>query len=229
MRRSRRGFTLVELLVVIAIIVILVSILYPVIYGAKRRASQASCIAQEVQLGKALMMYRSDNDGYMPYMALAMTDPATGATRYSRWVQAIMPQVNEDKLFECPDCPVFADPASRPTTQAPLPETSYFYCSYYISGVSESEVQAPSGTIMLMDGWFFRNEGGPGGANYPMFSAPMADGAAMASWINGDAPLNAKILEKLHRHSGAINVTYYDGHTKAIKSARAEDFTPARD
>lgn len=61
-----RGFTLIELLVVIAIIAILAAILFPVFARARDNAKLARCMAHLGQIGKAIMAYTDDNDGYYP-------------------------------------------------------------------------------------------------------------------------------------------------------------------
>jgi len=231
-RDSNLGFTLVEVLVVVAIIVVLAGILFPVFFGAEEKSRQVACLSNLRQLGHAFAMYRNDYDGYMPYMVLAGRDPVTKTLTYYRWINAIYPYVKNAEVFACPSCPVYTDPASRPTVLAPLPETSYFYCSYYMTDVHVSSIKDVSGTIVLMDGWYFRGGGGVGGANYPMFWANLADATYMADWINWRVTpyyVDGMVLERLHRHNGGVNVSYYDGHCKLVKSARPQDFTPATD
>ncbi len=63
---KRRAFTLIELLVVIAIIAILAAILFPVFAKARERAKQTTCTSNLQQLGKAVLFYCDDNDGYFP-------------------------------------------------------------------------------------------------------------------------------------------------------------------
>lgn len=64
--RSRKGFTLIELLVVIAIIAILAAILFPVFAKAREAARATSCLSNIKQLGTAVQMYLTENDGVFP-------------------------------------------------------------------------------------------------------------------------------------------------------------------
>ena len=60
MRRTK-GFTLVELLVVIAIIAILATLLVPAVQRAVELANQAACGANLNGMGKAIALYRGED------------------------------------------------------------------------------------------------------------------------------------------------------------------------
>lgn len=66
-RPNGRGFTLIELLVVIGIIAILAALLLPVLARSKLKATEATCLNNQKQLGLAWRMYADDNGDTLPF------------------------------------------------------------------------------------------------------------------------------------------------------------------
>jgi prepilin-type N-terminal cleavage/methylation domain-containing protein len=97
--RGRRGFTLVELLVVIAIIAVLAAVLFPVFSRARESARRTRCLANLMQLSKALMAYSNDNDQRLP---IACYQPACWEWWHDTWRERIQPYVRDRKILICP-------------------------------------------------------------------------------------------------------------------------------
>ncbi len=71
MKANSPAFTLIELLVVITIIAVLASIALPVFNGVTERANQTKDLANAKQIGVALKLFATDNNGVFPSKAPA--------------------------------------------------------------------------------------------------------------------------------------------------------------
>ena len=84
MKKNLSAFTLIELLVVITIIAILASIALPVFNGVTERANQTKDLSNAKQIGLALKLFATDNNGAFPSKAPGLdyntaTDLVAGA------------------------------------------------------------------------------------------------------------------------------------------------------
>lgn len=68
MKAYKGQFTLIELLIVISIIAVLAGMLLPALNKAREKARMISCLNNFSSLGKAVMLYSSDNKEWFPIM-----------------------------------------------------------------------------------------------------------------------------------------------------------------
>jgi len=66
LRRTHFGFTLVEMAVVIVIIALVGSLGFPGYAAVKRKSYQSACASNMKQVGTAIFLFASDNDGWLP-------------------------------------------------------------------------------------------------------------------------------------------------------------------
>jgi prepilin-type N-terminal cleavage/methylation domain-containing protein len=92
MRKRIKGFTLIELMIVIAIIAILAAILVPNFLRARAQGQLTACKSNMKNIGTAMEMYSSDNQGRYPsaltlitpnYLKTIPTCASAGASTYS--------------------------------------------------------------------------------------------------------------------------------------------------
>ncbi len=155
---ERYAFTLIELLVVIAILAILAAILFPVFTQAKLAAKKTVLMSNWKQIGLAMVMYSSDNDGLY---ARTQTTDGPGVPGYISWwsthyyeqalgayikngaggVQANGQEGSRSDVWWDPSDPDIADPAMWGSMRN----------NGLVTGVtlSEGQVTAPSNTILM--------------------------------------------------------------------------------
>lgn len=137
--QRKNNFTLIELLIVIAIIAILASMLLPALNKAREKAQTIDCAGNFKQMGAALMMYTSDEDGFLP--AIRLDDKENG--HWVTFVDRLLPYVKpngkvwgamgyywKDSPFLCRSLmaqdPTFRNTASRNGT--------IYTCTYTVPG-----------------------------------------------------------------------------------------------
>ena len=210
---KKSAFTLIELLVVIAIIAILAAILFPVFARARENARRSSCQSNLKQISLGLLQYRQDYDERFA--------PASVAAPGVGWANIMQPYVKSIQILQCPS-------NSNPPNDNPLAEpfgggygnssfTDYSYNSLLAPGdpnigISESTVNQPVLTIMLVDGTPYNASG----------SIPYNNGNQCVGIIGfqtgagvcGDGALNRT---EATRHLEGGNYAFVDGHVKFQK------------
>lgn len=144
--RKQRGFTLVELLVVIAIIAILMSMLMPAMSRAKQKANRIACLNNIRQLGISNSLYAGDHDNEFP-RRLQLTNA---------WMYALKPYYQNDKILKCSadrwlEWRSYLINGWNDYFQEHLspPEYAKVMSWQYPHGMKESDVKAPSETIIF--------------------------------------------------------------------------------
>jgi prepilin-type N-terminal cleavage/methylation domain-containing protein/prepilin-type processing-associated H-X9-DG protein len=191
--KSRRGgFTLIELLVVIAIIAILAAILFPVFAKAREKARTSSCTSNCKQLGLAFIQYTQDYDETYPDLGSAVT---------YEWTLSLQPYIKNTQIFKCPS-DTAVEASSYLVNNAGLSTGGSF-------GVNQAALQAPSTTMVLIDGTNASGAGStadPANANGGMQSDYTMWNQSARILSNGNTP----------RHMGNANILWADGHAKLV-------------
>lgn len=216
--RKRPAFTLIELLVVIAIIAILAAILFPVFAQAREAARKASCTSNLKQIGLALAMYRQDYDERLFASAMLPGEQNTAVLDGQNIVRHVgggtsyflQPYIKNEQVFRCPS-DTGDNYWGRSTTTWPFSTrewwgrpTSYQYrhcfdgafdgASRPNRGVTDSQVNFPSNTIIMFEMGAFHKE------KLPLFG--------------GVHPTATPVRPPDTRQ---VNAIYYDGHVKPFR------------
>ena len=198
-----RGFTLIELLVVIAIIAILAAILFPVFAKAREKARQASCLSNMKQLGLAAMMYVQDYDEkffnrFQPIVVYPQPANAIVWCPYPNTTSLLDPYVKNQQIGICP---------SRGAGYY-----GYGYNTYLGTAqppVAAGTIVRPAEIVLFEDSSWGHTAYAPSSGQLGWgqnFSGP---GTYVTPVWGTNCPYGL--------HNGTVNVTFCDGHAKAMQ------------
>jgi prepilin-type N-terminal cleavage/methylation domain-containing protein/prepilin-type processing-associated H-X9-DG protein len=199
--RQRKAFTLIELLVVIAIIAILAAILFPVFAQAREKARQVTCLSNLKQIGLATQMYMQDYDEAVPWSCLGRIWATREKVLYKNVrpddiyvVEMVRPYAKNDMIWYCPSTGpsyVWKDAFKLPFS---------YNGSSYLFNMMCITVNSCAPNVQSKPGFF---------AGKPLASFPAPAQAPLfydMPYMVPGAP-----------HTSLFNVTYLDGHAKAIR------------
>jgi prepilin-type N-terminal cleavage/methylation domain-containing protein/prepilin-type processing-associated H-X9-DG protein len=179
-KTNRRGFTLIELLVVIAIIGLLAALLFPALNSALERGKRTACRSNMKQIGLAMMVFASDNNGWFPLAEdTDYRDPYTGSgTLGNQWplTRVVRELYNSGALLDlrlwvCPSDKGEGPNNSRRVSVADSIDTfnSYGNASYmYVAGLNDKmDISSPSRAVVLLDEAQARERGDRTPGNMP--------------------------------------------------------------
>jgi len=245
-RTVRRGFTLIELLVVIAIIAILAAILFPVFSRARAKARQATCMSNLRQIGLAATQYANDYDENLPpyagFFVAVIPECNASPALYTFGVLALLQSYSRNTQYsQCPDTkPLTSTSAcyrrrflelegrigygySVPTPGAtaysiPIPSTDpcrLIFSRTHLAVIDEPVIHVafmdavPTGTssrpLYDSSGIYQIHVTTPFGSPHYRILAPGCN-VSLSGWHQAPEP----------RHIEMVNVTFCDGHTKAL-------------
>jgi prepilin-type N-terminal cleavage/methylation domain-containing protein/prepilin-type processing-associated H-X9-DG protein len=250
MQRTK-GFTLIELLVVIAIIAILAAILFPVFAQAREKARAISCMSNLKQMGTASMMYTQDYDETLVPAGnryAHQNDPCfNGNSNFNSnprawvdWEIPLLPYTKNSQIFVCPDrtqfgCYGYAMNTDSSDDDYPGPPTPPGVWGPITADAPNiplctlSSIEAPAELVFLYDGHDEQLEN--------TFS-PTVKGDGIPDtegWETEDEwlqALKAGLITEQYlfqyfpvgpwRHSQQINISWLDGHAKAMRFSQLQ-------
>jgi prepilin-type N-terminal cleavage/methylation domain-containing protein/prepilin-type processing-associated H-X9-DG protein len=223
-KRNRPAFTLIELLVVMAIISILASLLLPTLSKAKSKTQQTACLNKLKQWGIAVLLYKDDNDDFLPREKCVTTTHSwadiSAVNNRDVWCNALPPAYfgaqgaygyatdpdafhSTRNIFQCPRAKLPSGdvpPIFSLAINSKLNSTTNL-----LAKLSFSSIEEPASTVLFLD------SGTPGEDKlFPLQKAYEGQPSAWANRLSG-------------RHSRGSNLVFIDGRGQWYAGAKIVD------
>jgi prepilin-type N-terminal cleavage/methylation domain-containing protein/prepilin-type processing-associated H-X9-DG protein len=196
---ARRGFTLMELLVVLAIVTVLAGLIGGAVEQARAEANSARCVSNLRQWGAALLLYVTDNQGYVPRRGQGVQQLGQ-INRPTDWFNALPPYLGDQ-------------PYQNLVAQNALPQpgqNSIFVCPSATR--SGGTYFLPYGMNMYLSQWDQPNPDKLNAIPAPDELAFLADAPGQySSTVPSALPYSV-----MARHEGRANVCFADGHVASF-------------
>lgn len=217
------GFALIELLVVISIIAILIALLLPALSSARDTARNTQCLSNQRQIGLAMHMYHSDQDGSYPPYWFNWPDDGGNGEFWSAYFVTEAAYVSTPLLFNCPsflgeeieDWTNMDDPNGLSFGTENFRFVEYGYNNHHLGSNNRyggnlggtpahtSEIRDPSNLLVTVDSTWF-------------------DEPARGWYAARDLP-DAQRGVNAYSHNLAVNVQWGDGHVSTVRVTDPED------